>query len=76
MVGSNNICVYIAFFAKLRNLTETFIVIGIFYIMLVFYIWLGAYIAQKSPRKTETIKQWSPYFIPLLLIGLGCYIFF
>lgn len=74
LVGSDNICVYIAFFAKLDKIDDIFLILGIFYTMLGFYIWIGAYIARKSPIATTFINAWSPYFIPPLLVGLGLYI--
>jgi cadmium resistance protein CadD (predicted permease) len=71
--GGDNIGIYIPLFATL-SYQQLVMMVGIF--LLLTYCWLRlAQYLTSHPVITNTLKKINPYLFPIILIGLGVYIF-
>lgn len=70
--SSDNIAIYIALFASTTP-ANVGIIILIFYVLLVVNVFLALGL-MKCPGVASAFEEYSEYFVPFLLMGLGIYI--
>jgi cadmium resistance protein CadD (predicted permease) len=70
--GADNIGVYTPLFA-VSDLSRVLVLIGVLYVLLAVWCAVG-YIIHRQQVVAATLNRYGHWLVPIILIGLGCYI--